>query len=136
MKIFVCCSKHFYQRLDPILELLKGQNHEITLPNSFYAPFKEEEMKKIGVVEHAQWKGDMLRLQCEKVRDNDAILVVNFDKGDKKNYVGGATFLEMFKAFELSKKIFLLNPIPEGMLADELKAMQPVVLHGDVSLIK
>lgn len=92
-------------------------------------------MKKMGEKEHGAWKGSMLRLQLEKVAANDAILVLNMEKNGMKNYIGGATFIEIFKAFELGKKIFLYNPIPEGILRDELFGMEPVVINRDLGLI-
>ena len=78
----------------------------------------------------------MIRLQTEKVETNDAVLVLNFDKNGQKNYIGGATFLEIFRAFDLGKKIFLLNPIPDNILKDELIGMNPTIINGDLSRIK
>ncbi|MFA6094625.1 MAG: hypothetical protein WC757_01935 [Candidatus Paceibacterota bacterium] len=135
MKIFICSSKHIYDRVLPIKEALEKMGHVITLPNSHAAPLKEEEMKQRGPEEHRKWKADMLRLQGEKVAANDAIVVVNMEKYGQQNYIGGATFLEIFKAFELGKKIFLYNPIPEGIFKDELLGIGPVVLNGDLSLV-
>jgi len=132
MKIFICCSKHFYKQVPPIKRELENAGHVITLPNSYDAPLREEEMKKVGSREHADWKAKMIRLQAEKIEANDAILVLNFEKNGQQNYIGGATFLEIFKAFELAKKVFLCNPIPEGILKDELLGMNPVVIYGDL----
>jgi hypothetical protein len=84
---------------------------------------------------YPEWKASMFRMQTEKVAKNDAVLVLNFDKEGKQHYIGGATFLEIFKAWELGKKIFLYNPIPEGMLYDELVGLNPKVINGDLSLI-
>ncbi len=78
----------------------------------------------------------MLKLQAGKVKANDAVLVLNFEKNSQKNYIGGATFLEIFKAFELNKKIFLFNSIPDGILKDELIGMNPMIINGDLSKIK
>lgn len=136
MKIFIVCSKHFYHLVPPIKEALERAGHIITLPNSYDAPFKEEEMKKIGAEEHRIWKAGMIHLQLEKVKDNDAVLVLNFEKNSQQNYIGGATFLEIFRAFDLGKKIYLYNPIPENIFEDELKAMGPIVINGDLSLIQ
>lgn len=86
--------------------------------------------------DHSKWKGEMLRLQVEKVTDNDGILVLNMEKHGQINYIGGATFLEIFKAFELSKKVFLYNPIPDSFLRDELLGMNPAIINGDLTLIK
>lgn len=136
MKIFLCGSKHFYSQLQPIIEKLEKQGHEITLPNSFEKPFREEEMKILGAKEHQDWKAEKLREQVEKVKANEALLVCNFEKNGVKNYIGGATFLEMFKAFELGKKIYLYNQIPEGIFKDELLGMNITVINGDLEKIK
>jgi predicted RNA-binding protein with PUA domain len=61
---------------------------------------------------------------------------VNIDKGGFSNYIGGNAFLEMGFAHILNKKIFLLNEIPEMIYTDEILAMQPIVLNGDLSKIK
>ena len=53
----------------------------------------------------------------------------------KKNYIGGATFLEIYDAFRLNKKIYLYNDIPEGMLYDEIQGFAPIIINGDLSKI-
>ncbi len=136
MRIFICASKHLYHKIYPIKDELEKMGHKITLPNSFDEPMKEEKMKKISNKDHADWKAQMIRLQKEKVIKNDAVLVLNFDKNGIKNYIGGATFLEIYLAFDLNKKIFLYNSIPQGILSDELKAFQPIILNRDLNKIK
>ena len=136
MKIFICASKHNYHRIEPIKQELEKMGHEITLPNSFDKPFLEEEMKNVGRDEHKKWKAEKLREQEDKVRQNDVLLILNFEKNGQKNYIGGATFLEMFKAWEMEKKIFLYNDLPENILTDEIKAFDPEIIFGDLSLIK
>jgi hypothetical protein len=111
---------------------LESAGHEVTFPNSIDNPTKEFEMKEIGSKEHSSWKGRMLRLGGEKVLANDAILVLNMDKNGVQNYIGGATFIEMYQAFDAGKKIFLYNNIPDGMLRDEILAFEPVVINKDL----
>ena len=136
MKIFICSSKHIYEKIPPIKTELERMGHVITLPNSFDNPGKEMEMKNISAEAHSLWKAEMIRLQKTKVGSNDAILVLNMEKHGQKNYIGGATFLEIYMAFELGKKIFLYNPIPENLLKDELLGMNPVIIDGDLSMVK
>lgn len=135
MKIFICCSKHFYHKISPIKEELERLGHEITLPNSYDNPMKEEEIKKISREEHSKWKGEMIKLQDKKVQANDAVLVLNFEKNGQLNYVGGATFLEMYKAWALGKKLFLLNPIPDNILKDEIIGFSPTIINSDFSKV-
>lgn len=69
-----------------------------------------------------------------------AVLVLNYDKNKDgkiyKNYIGGATFLEMYDAFRLGKKIFLMNDVPDGMLFDEIEGFNPIILKGNIDLVK
>ena len=58
--------------------------------------------------------------------------MANFDKHNIQNYIGGNTFLEMGFAHILKKPIYLLNEIPEMSYTDELRAMQPIVIKGDL----
>lgn len=57
------------------------------------------------------------------IKKSDAILVINFDKNDIKNYIGGAVLSEMGFAYILNKKIFLFNQITQMSYTDEIKAM-------------
>jgi hypothetical protein len=136
MKIFIVCSKYFYNKVPKIKEILEKRGHKITLPNSFEEPFKEEEIKKISPEEHSKWKREMMKRTEKDIPKNDAILVLNFEKKGIPNYIGGATFIEIIKAWELNKKIFFMNPLPNCSFTDELKGMNPIIINQDLNLIK
>ena len=136
MNIFICCSKAFYGKVEEVKGQLEVFGHKITLPNSFDNPGREDEYRLQGAKAHADWKAEMLREQNQKIAANDAIVVLNLDKNGQPNYVGGATFLEIFKAFELGKLIYMYNPIPNNLLHDEILGMSPIILNGDLSLLK
>ena len=133
MKIFLICSKRFYPDLPPVRKALERAGHTVTLPNSYDAPETESRLR--GPPEHAAWKAKMIRRSEAGSGDSDAVLVVNNEKDGAKGYVGGATFLEIYDAFRLGKKFFFLNPLPEGMLRDELIGFSPVILNGDLSKV-
>lgn len=135
MKIFITASSQFYPKVSEVKKELEKAGHIVTPPNGFNTPDAEVEVKNLSAEVHQRWKAKMIKTDGEIVAANDAILVLNFEKRGQPNYIGGATFLEMFKAFELEKKIFLYNPIPEGMLTDEILGFGPVVINGDLSLI-
>ncbi|HRZ29456.1 MAG TPA: hypothetical protein P5052_01590 [Candidatus Paceibacterota bacterium] len=78
----------------------------------------------------------MLKEDGELIKNNDAILVLNFEKNGIPNYIGEATFLEMFRSLDSNKKIFLYNPIPNNMLKDEIEGMNPIVISGNLSLVQ
>jgi hypothetical protein len=135
MKIFLCASRANYARVSAVKQNLEGRGHAVTLPNNYDDPARERRIRSTGEEEYRAWKAEMLRLQAAKVASSDAVLVLNFDKGESKNYVGGATFLKVFKAWELEKKIYFFNPLPRGSLRDELDAMSPLVIDGDLGLV-
>ena len=70
------------------------------------------------------------------ISNMDAVLTLNFDKNGKPNYIGGATFLELYEAFMKGKKIYMYNPIPEGMLYDEIAGFSPIIINGNLDLVK
>jgi hypothetical protein len=106
VRIFLCSSRSGYARVGPIQEELERRGHAVTPPNNYDDPGREDRMKAEGKESQLDWKAEMIVRQTEKVRANDAILVLNFKKEGQPNYLGGATFLEVFRAWELGKKIF------------------------------
>ena len=136
MKIYIACSKYFYNKIPEIKKELEKLGHKITLPNSFEDPFKEEEIKKLSKEEHIKWKTKMMNDQINKIKENEAIIVLNFEKKSQLNYIGGATFMEIVKAWELEKNIYLYNKIPENIFTDELSAINPIILNGNLEKIK
>ena len=134
MKIFLICSKAFYPKLAKIKEELESMGHVITLPNCYSCP--ETEAMYRGTEEHARWKASMIKHSEEVIGGVDAVLVVNYDKNGYKNYIGGATFLEIYDAFRLGRKIFFMNDLPEGMLKDELIGFNGMVINEDLTKIK
>lgn len=135
MKIFIICSKKFYDRIPEIKERLESLGHIISLPNCYDDPTTEEKYRNIGPKEHAGWKATMLKHSSNVIDKNDAVLVLNFEKNGQQNYIGGATFLEMYDAFRLDKKIFLYNGIPDGILKDEIIGFSPILINSDLNKI-
>lgn len=140
MKILIICSKKFYDRIINIKKELEKNKIEVILPNCYDAPTTEEKMWDLGSAEHQKFKAKMYKQSENTIKNVDAVLVLNFDKNTEgkieKNYIGGATFLEMYDAFRLDKKIYLYNDIPKGMLYDEIQGFAPIIINGDLSKVK
>lgn len=133
MKILIICSKHFYGKLEEYKKMLEDLGHQVFMPNCWDCP--ETEAKYRGTPEHATFKAKMFKQSEQTIKNMDAVLVLNFDKNGQSNYIGGATFLEIYDAFRMNKKIYFINPIPENMLSDELIGFSPIILNGDVRKI-
>lgn len=136
MKIIICCSKHFYHKIEEIKKELEKKGHKIALPNSYSEPMMEEKLKDTNKKEHIKWKAKMMKKDKPNIKPNDAILVLNYEKKGHKNYIRGATFLEIYTAWDMKKKIFILNDLPNCSFTDELTAINPTLLKGDLSKIK
>ena len=140
MKILIICSKKFYSKIEEVKKELEKRNIEVFLPNCYDNPTAEQEAWDLGAKEHQKFKAKMYKQSEDTIREMDAVLVLNLDKEKDgeilRNYIGGATFLEMYDAFRLGKKIYLYNDIPNGMLYDEIEGFNPIVINGDLKLIK
>ncbi len=132
MHIYLSTSKHFYSHVATIKSTLENLGHNVTPPNGYNDAQAEGLIQRLDDRAYQAWKADMLRKNSEFVAGHDAILALNLTREQRVNYIGGATFLEIFKAFELGKKIFLYNPVPEGVFKDELIGMSPVIIHGQL----
>ena len=140
MKILIICSKKFYSKIEEVKKDLEKKNIEVFLPNCYDDPTAEQKAWDLGVEEHQKFKAKMFKQSEDTIREMDAVLVLNLDKEkDGKvlnNYIGGATFLEMYDAFRLGKKIYLYNDIPDGILYDEIEVFSPIIISVDIKQIK
>lgn len=116
---------------------LEKMGHKVTLPRH------TEEYAEMNTSDHIhnesvknKINNNLIRDYYYKINDGDAVLIINNDLNGVPNYIGGNSFLEIAFAHVLNKKIFLMNPIPEMGYSDELIAMQPIILNGDLNLIK
>ena len=116
---------------------LEKAGHEVIVPHNI-EKYADGTLEMENAHESTQNKieGDLIRGYFEKIKDCDVVLTVNEEKRGIESYIGGNTFLEMGFAHVLNKKNFILNDIPEVSYKDEIIAMQPVILNGDLSGIK
>ncbi|HRY36695.1 MAG TPA: hypothetical protein P5230_02310 [Candidatus Magasanikbacteria bacterium] len=132
MKITICGSMAFAKEMVSMQKQLETLGHKVIVPANLEkhaagTMSMENKAEKIEL--------DLIRGYFEEIKKTDAVLVLNYDKNNIKNYIGGNSLIEMAFAHVLNKKIFLLNAIPQISYSDEIEAMQPVILNGDVSSI-
>ena len=145
MKIVLCGSLNFTEDMVKIKEQLEKKGHEALLPPSLWKfslknaddaeRLKSDRKRYINEIKPVYTKEHF-----KNVANSDAILVVNKKKYGIENYIGGATFAEIMIAFHYDKKIFFLNPIPKdekfSFILDELESVKPIILNGNLDLIK
>jgi len=144
MKIAICGSLSFAEEIKRVKNRLTEKGHEVLLPHSI-RKFTPEDIRSFkndteGRKKYLRIAPDYIKRHLNKVLNSDAILVLNLEKNGMKNYIGGSTFAEIMFAFYHDKKIFLLNPIPKderlSCIADEIEVVKPIVLNGNLDLIK
>lgn len=147
MKITLCGSTAFYDEMLDIKEKLELMGNEVKLPpievkdgDGNMIPIKEYYRRRKVASEDEKWiwdrKSEAIMWHFEKINWSDVILVLNYDKNDIIGYVGGNTLMEIGIAFFLGKKIYLLNQIPEISYKEEIIGMKPIIINGDLSIIK
>ena len=136
MKIFIIYSASFYDKISPIKNYLEEKGFEVLLPNTYDNPNEEKEACEKGYKAHAELEKALFKKSEEKIKSVDAVLCINLRKHNVDNYIGGATFIEIYEAFKNNKKIFLYHDIPKGMLYDELAGFDPIIINEDLDLIK
>lgn len=140
--ITICSSASFYKQAVDIEAQLTERGYHVLLP------ITAVRMKASGdfEVSHVKtWYADandyhkkaaLMRGHFEKVARGDAILVLNYEKHAVQNYIGGNVLMEMSLAFWLKKPIFILNEYPKGSaFEEEIKGMEPILLHGDLAAL-
>lgn len=140
MKITICGSVKFRKEMVDVRNKLNEMGHEGIIHQIMedLALGKNPELMKKIEENHAQAKkeGGFIKWYYDSIKNSDAILVLNYEKKDIKNYIGGNTLMEMGFAYANDKKIFLLNPIPDMQYKDEIEAVGPIIINSDFNLIK
>jgi len=141
MKITIVASIQFTKEMLALRDELERMGHTTFLPYTA----KQIEAGELSLEEFMKEKNahgdlrfrtmgpDRIKRYYNKIISSDAILVANYSKNNIQNYIGGNALMEIGFAYVNDKKIFLLNDIPEMPYTDEIKAMNPVLLKGNLS---
>ena len=136
MRIIICGSMSASKEMVEVEKQLLTLGHEVVLPEFTH------DYAAMATIDRAHTESarnkvqyDLIRIHFDKIQSGDAILVVNVERKDTPGYIGGNSFLEMGFAFVLNKPIYLLYQIPQCNYRDEIEAMRPIVLAGDIGKI-
>jgi len=142
-EIVLCSSAAFYKQVIEVENELKKLGFKVSIPLTAGIMKKSGDFK---VENYKTWYKDandykkktfLTKHHFNKIVKGDYILVLNYEKNGINGYIGGAVLAEMALALHFKKKIYVLNPIPKGLsYEEELYGMLPIILNGDLSLIK
>ncbi|MFA7216671.1 MAG: hypothetical protein WC095_01665 [Candidatus Paceibacterota bacterium] len=154
MKITICGSIAFYSEMENAMKVLESLGHEVKIPrlalevpkemgggNKVYFGKYIEDNGGIDAfpVGHEIWdmKHGAINDHFEKIGWAEGVLIVNPEKRGIAGYVGGNTLIEIGLAFFQKKPIYILNDVSsEISYKQEILGMKPVILNGDLSMIK
>jgi len=137
MKIVICGSMSASKQMIELEKMLKIKGYEVVLPKNA-DKYASKELQAESSHESIKHKidHDLIREYYLTIKDADAVIIANYDKGNIKNYIGGNSFMEAGFAHVLNKKLYFMNDVPDLTYSDELKALQPIILNNDLSLIE
>ena len=141
MKIYVLGSNYFMKEMVDCKNKLRELGYDGWIHpdyEAFVRGDKKEILERWAKGERAALKreNNYLKTHYKHILESNAILIVNLEKKGTKNYIGGNVLIEMGQAYVNNKKIFLLGDIPEkSPYRDEIEAMDPICLHGDLKNI-
>ena len=135
MKILISTSYSFYQKIRPIKKSLEELGFEVLTPSGYDEKPPAYRTEELSEGEFVKVKQALFKKDDEHVKASDALLVLNYDKPNHPNYIGGAVFLEMFRTYQQRKKYYLYHPIPKNNFTDEIRGLAPIVINEDLTKI-
>jgi len=134
MKIAICGSMAFAKEMLEVKDILESNDHVVLMPNEVEKFLNEKEVEQKW---NNKGNGDIcfIKEHYNKIKESDAILVLNHTKNDVENYIGSNSLMEIGFAYVLEKKIYLMNPIPEMSCKGEIIHINPRILGGNLSEI-
>lgn len=125
-RIVLIGSMSAYRELLDCASILNAQGIATVVPEP-----EDEAVQQLSLFEFETFKRRVSFAHLRKIRDprTYGVLAVNVDRHGILNYVGPNTFAEIAVAFAQSKKIFLLQNVPEAY-NDELSAWRATPLFG------
>jgi nucleoside 2-deoxyribosyltransferase len=145
MRLTICSSAHFAKESREIKKKLKEKGVNALLypqivkvrkktmtVREFYAMRKKKLTEELLTA-----KQKLMDEHFDKIKNSDAVLILNFDKPKNPGYVGGNSYLEMGVAYALGKKVFIWKrPTDTLPYYEEIMAMHPTIIEEDLEKIR
>ena len=129
MKIAICGSMVHEPAMAVAEEVLLARGYEVERPNVNEGEFVDGARAVISDTDKRRYMDEHLH----KIDTSEVVLVINETKNGIAGYVGGNTLVEIAYAYGQGLEIFLLNPLPDAGYADEIRAMEPIILGGNLA---
>jgi hypothetical protein len=138
MKILIWWSMTFANKMIEIKKNLEKQWHTINLSPGINF-FLENSNAKMDFEQELQFCKEtwIMKNFFDEIRESEWVLFLNYDKKWISGYVWASVLMEIWIAYFLDKKIYLLNPIDKSQsYALEIFLTNPIILNWDLNQIK
>lgn len=142
-KLAICSSASFYTQVIALSYKIEELGPDVILPKTAQKMKDEGRENDEAKTDWSEspvgyhGKAELIREHFDEIARSDAILVTNYEKHGKANYIGPNVLMEMAVAFHLGKRIYVLNECPmDSPLVDEILGLEPVFLKGDIAKLK
>jgi hypothetical protein len=131
LRFVICGSMTFYSNILEVHRILMDNKVPTIIPAN-----DDSDFSSISRDEYTRYKKSVSLKHIKEIRRKETlgIIVINNEKHQIKDYIGGNTFAEIAIAFSHGKKIFLLNEIPDFFI-DELRAWGVIELKGCLDIL-
>ncbi len=137
MKITICGSLKFIGEMNAVKHELEKAGHSVLVPLSAQLNQTKEHWQNVKNENPGRFfsiKSQRIKKHFDEIKSSDAVVVLNYDKDEKRSYIGPNTLMEIAIAFEHGKKIFILNRLSEDdPYYDEILSVSPLFLDGKLT---
>jgi hypothetical protein len=140
--IAVCSSASFYDEVIKMSYDIESLGLRPVLPKTAE---KMKQNKDHNIAAITDWsksptgyhgKALLIREHFDEIAESDVVLVANYTKHGKPNYIGPNVLMEMAVAFSLHKPIYVLNECPtDSPFVDEILGLEPTFLAGNLAAL-
>ncbi len=135
MIVTLCGSCNFVEDMAKIKKVLEDQGHKVFAPEPLIT--EEEYSQEYSKEKLLEMKPIWTQNHFNKIKNSDAVLIVNNEKKGIKGYFGSNTLMELSVAFYLGKKIFLKNPFENNHPHyEEIIGLNSIILNNDLNEVK
>ncbi len=135
----ICASASTYPQVIKLSDELEALGITVVLPKTAAKMKAEGTANSEAITDWSQapegyhGKALLIREHFDEITKCDAVLVANYEKHGKQNYIGPNVLMEMAMAFYLQKPIYILGEAPkDSPLIDEILGLEPIFLRGNI----
>ena len=132
-KIALCSSMQFKKEIKAAAATLESLGWIVFTPE---LSEKSASYLQLSPAELRSMKQTFIQNHFERIKQSDAVLILNYEKKGIPGYIGSNTLMEIGVAFSLGKAIYILNPLAEQGCTEEVMALATKVLDGELETLE